>query len=212
MAGGSAVGYSYAAMQRLPRLVLASTSRYRRALLERLRVPFDILAPGWEEVRFADPDATVLRNATGKAGAAAGVRPDAAILASDQVAFCDGRILEKPGTEESAREQLLWLSGKEHTLHTCVLLRMPDGVERSETVVARLRVRSLGPAEIAAYVRADLPLDCAGSYRSEGLGIVLFDSIRCDDPTAIEGLPLVATRRLLEDAGWKLLPTMEAAP
>jgi septum formation protein len=199
-------------MQRHPRLVLASTSRYRRALLERLRVPFDVLPPGWDEVRLADPGSTVLQNATGKAGAAAKVRPDDAILASDQVAFCNGRILEKPGTEEAAREQLLWLSGKEHTLHTCVVLRMPDGVERSETVVARLRVRCLEPAEIAAYVRADRPLDCAGSYRSEGLGIVLFDYLRCDDPTAIEGLPLVATRRILEDAGWTLLPPVEETP
>lgn len=199
-------------MQRHPGLVLASTSPYRKALLERLRVPFDVIAPGWDEVRLADPDATVLRNATGKAGSGARMRPDAAILASDQVAFCGGRILEKPRTEEAAREQLLWLAGKEHTLHTCVVLRMPDGLERVETVVARLRVRPLTEEDAAGYVRADRPLDCAGSYRSEGLGIVLFDYIRCDDPTAIEGLPLVATRRILEDAGWRLLPAVEAAP
>jgi septum formation protein len=192
-------------MQRYPLLVLASTSRYRKALLERLRVPFEVVAPPWTEVRLTDPGLTVLQNSMGKARAAAHERPTAAILASDQVAFCEGRILEKPGNELAACEQLAWLAGKEHELHTCVLLRTPDGVERSETNVARLRIRSLDPDEIASYVHADLPLDCAGSYRSEGLGIVLFDYIRCEDPTAIEGLSLVATRRLLEDAGWDLL-------
>jgi septum formation protein len=206
MAGGRSVGYPGAAMQRHPELVLASTSRYRKALLERLRVPFEVVAPGWDEVRLDDPDLTVLQNARGKAGVAAMARPRAAILASDQVAYCDGRILEKPLAEEAACEQLAWLSGKEHTLHTCVLLRTPDGIERFETAVARLRVRTLGADAIAAYVRADLPLDCAGSYRSEGFGIVLFDYLQCEDPTAIEGLPLVATRRLLEEAGWRLLP------
>jgi len=192
-------------MTRNPGLILASTSRYRKALLERLRIPFDVLAPHWDEVRLADPDLTVIENAMGKARAAALERPDAAILASDQVAFCQGRILEKPGIEERAREQLMWLSGREHTLHTCVLLRTPDGFERSETVVARLRIRLLDEAEIAAYVGAERPFDCAGSYKSEGLGIVLFDYMRCEDPTAIEGLPLIATRRILEDAGWVLI-------
>jgi septum formation protein len=205
MAEDRGLGYSETAMRRNPKLVLASTSRYRKALLERLRVSFEVVAPRWDEVRLADPDLTVLENAMGKARSAALARPDAAILASDQVAFCEGRILEKPGTEEKACEQLAWLSGREHTLHTCVLLRTPDGFERSETVVARLRVRQLDSAEITGYVRADSPLDCAGSYRSEGLGIVLFDYLRCEDPTAIEGLPLVATRRILEDAGWTLL-------
>jgi septum formation protein len=193
-------------MEQHPTLVLASTSRYRRALLERLRVPFEVVAPQWTEVRLTDPGLTVLQNAMGKARSAAQARPAATILASDQVAFCEGRILEKPGGVDAACEQLAWLAGREHELHTCVLLRTPDGVERSETIVARLRIRSLSPEEIASYVRADLPLDCAGSYRSEGLGIVLFDYLRCEDPTAIVGLPLVATRRLLEDAGWKLLP------
>lgn len=193
-------------MRTLPELVLASTSRYRRGLLARLHVPFEVLAPAWDEVRLGDPDATVLENARGKARAAARVRPDCAILASDQVAYCAERILEKPGTEEAAREQLGWLAGREHTLHTCVLLRMPEGTERSEIVVARLRIRPLSAEKIASYVHLDRPLDCAGSYRSEGLGIALFDYLRCDDPTAIEGLPLIATRRLLEETGWALPP------
>ncbi|MBM3287743.1 MAG: Maf-like protein [Candidatus Eisenbacteria bacterium] len=192
-------------MRDQPPLVLASTSRYRRALLERLRVPFDLLAPDWSEVRLATPGETVLVNARGKARAGALRRPGAAILASDQVACCDGRTLEKPGTPERACEQLAWLAGREHELHTCVVLRMPDGAEESETVVAHLRMRPLSPDQIVSYVRLESPLDCAGSYMSEALGIVLFEYLKCDDPTAIIGLPLIAVRRLLERAGWDLL-------
>lgn len=192
-------------MRDLPPLVLASTSRHRRALLERLRVPFELHAPDWNEVRLATPGETVLENARGKGRAGARRRPDAAILASDQVAWCEGRMLEKPGTPERACEQLAWLAGREHELYTCVLLRMPDGAEASETIVAHLRLRALSPDQIVSYVRLETPLDCAGSYMSEALGIVLFEHIRCDDPTAIVGLPLIAVRRLLERAGWDLL-------
>lgn len=192
-------------MDRLPQLILASTSPYRRALLARLRVPFDVVAPAFEEVRLDDPDATVRTNALGKARAAAVNHPDAAILASDQVAYCEGRTLEKPGTPEVAIEQLTGLAGREHTLHTAVVLRLPDGREGEGTIVARLRIRPLTRQQIAAYVRLESPLDCAGSYKSEGLGTVLFEWIRCDDPTAIEGLPLTTTSRLLEKAGWNLL-------
>lgn len=197
-------------MRRLPDLILASTSRYRRALLERLRIPFEVLAPAWEEIRALGPDETVRVNALGKARAAAAARPEAAILASDQVGWCGGRILEKPGTIEAACGQLAWLAGREHTLHTCVVLRAPDGTEREATVVARLRVRPLQPEEIAAYVRLDAPLDCAGSYKTESLGIALFESLQCDDPTAIEGLPLIAVCHLLREAGWAVPPAVGA--
>lgn len=199
-------------MAQRPTLILASTSRYRRALLERLQVPFEVLSPAWDEVRLSDPDTTVSVNALGKARAAAKERPDAAILASDQVAWCDGQILEKPGTPEAACRQLALLAGREHQLFTCVALRTPEGREREETVVAHLRVRPLTPEQIAGYVRLEAPLDCAGSYKSEGYGIVLFESLRCDDPTAIEGLPLISTRRLLEEAGWDCLPVAEREP
>jgi septum formation protein len=198
-------------MQQLPPLILASTSRYRRALLERLRVPFETLAPAWEEVRLDEPDATVLANALGKTRAAARARPEAAVLASDQVGWCAGRILEKPGTPEAARAQLTWLAGREHTLHTSVVLRTPDGREAEETIVARLRVRALRAEEIAAYVRLDEPLDCAGSYKTEALGIALFEALQCDDPTAIEGLPLITVCRLLRSAGWEIPPPDETA-
>ena len=193
-------------MERLPDLILASTSRYRRALLERLRIPFEVLVPVWDEIRAPGPDETVRVNALGKARAGAAVRPEAAILASDQVGWCGGRILEKPGTAEAACGQLAWLAGREHTLHTCVVLRTPNGRERETIVVARLRVRSLTPEQIAAYVRLDAPLDCAGSYKTESLGIAIFESLQCDDPTAIEGLPLIAVCRLLREAGWEIPP------
>lgn len=193
-------------MKPLPPLILASTSRYRRALLERLRIPFEALAPAWDEIRLGEPDGTVRSNALGKARAAARNRPDAAILASDQVGWCAGRILEKPGTPDAAREQLAWLAGREHTLHTAVALLTPSGDETLEIIVARLRVRPLRPDQIASYVRLDDPLDCAGSYKTESLGIALFDSMECDDPTSIEGLPLIAVCRLLRSAGWEIPP------
>lgn len=193
-------------MKPLPPLILASTSRYRRALLERLRISFEALAPAWDEIRLGDPDGTVRANALGKARAAARNRPDAAILASDQVGWCAGRILEKPGTPDAAREQLAWLAGREHTLHTAVALLTPSGDETLEIIVARLRVSPLRPDQIASYVRLDDPLDCAGSYKTESLGIALFDSMECDDPTAIEGLPLIAVCRLLRSAGWEIPP------
>lgn len=207
LGGDPKIGYPSIAMEQLPTLILASTSRYRRVLLERLRVPFEVMAPEWDEVRMPDADATVQANAAGKARSASKARPEAAILASDQVAYCDGRILEKPGTEAAAREQLAFLAGREHSLHTCVVLRMPDERERDETTIARLKIRELTSEQIASYIRLDSPLDCAGSYKSEKLGIALFEYLRCDDPTSIEGLPLIATRRLLEAEGWSSLHT-----
>ncbi len=205
VATSALVRYPDASMNGLPELILASTSPYRRALLDRLRIRYETIAPAWEEVRVeGDPDATVRANALGKARAGASARPAAAILGSDQVAWCSGRLLESPGNPERAAEQLAWLAGREHTLHTCVALRMPDGHETARTVVAHLWMRSLAQEEIDRYIRHEDPVDCAGSYKFESLGIVLFDRITCDDPTAIQGLPLIATRRLLESAGWRL--------
>ena len=206
------MGYPSGAMAHRPTLILASTSRYRRALLERLRVPFEVAAPPWSEVYLSDPDTTVSANALGKARSVAAERPDAVILGSDQVAWCDGQIIEKPGTPEAACSQLALLAGREHALYTCVALRMPDGREREETVVANLRMRPLSSEQIASYVQIDSPLDCAGSYKIEGYGIVLFDSLRCEDPTAIEGLPLISTWHLLEEAGFDCPPVAGREP
>jgi septum formation protein len=192
-------------MNELPELVLASTSPYRRTLLDRLRIRYEAIAPAWEEVRIEeDPDATVRANALGKARSGSQARPGAVVLGSDQVAFCSGRLLEKPGSAERAAEQLTWLAGREHTLHTCVALRMPDGREQDSTVVAHIWVRPLTREQIDSYIRHEDPIDCAGSYRFESLGIALFERIVCEDPTAIQGLPLISTCRLLEWAGWRL--------
>jgi septum formation protein len=202
------IEYPSGSMTERPKLILASGSPYRRALLGRLGVAFETLVPTFEEVRLGDPNDTVRANAVGKARSVAVHQPNAAILASDQVAYCEGEIFEKPGTHDAACAQLGRLNGRAHTLHTCVLLRRPDGTEEEEIVIARLRIRSLSEEQISTYVRLEAPLDCAGSYKSEGLGIVLFDYLRCDDPTAIEGLPLISTRKLLERAGWKSFPPL----
>ncbi len=204
---GAKIRYPLGAMGTRPRLILASTSPYRRALLERLRLPFAVVSPRWDEVRLEDPTATVRANSLGKARAVAAIYPEEAILASDQVAYCEGRILEKPGTASVAEEQLGWIAGREHTLHTCVVLRQSSGTEEYKTIVARLKVRALSSEQISSYVRLEAPLDCAGSYKGEGLGISLFEYLRCDDPTAIEGLPLITTCKLLLNAGFDPLET-----
>lgn len=202
---GPAAGYASSIVKSPPSLVLASTSRYRKALLERLRIPFDVSKPDWDEVRLGNPADTAQANATGKARSVAATRGGtAAVLGSDQVCWCDGVQFDKPMTAKAACTQLRALSGREHELHTAVALVLPGGVARTGAVVARMRVRPLTSAAIASYVATDQPLDCAGSYRIESLGIVLFEYVRCDDPTSIEGLPLIATARLLEECGWTL--------
>lgn len=184
-------------------LILASTSRYRRALLDRLGVPYEAVAPDYVEETpdGADPEALVLAHAEGKARSVAATHPDAWILGSDQVAVLDEEILGKPGSAERARAQLRRLSGREHALLTAVVLldartgQVNRHLERTE-----IRIRELTDAEIADYVDRDDPVDCAGSYKAEGLGITLFDHQRGDDPTAIVGLPLIAVSRMLRGA------------
>jgi septum formation protein len=191
-----------------PELVLASTSPYRKELLARLRLPFTAVSPAFTEVSPPEPvtpdevRAAVLENARGKALSLGRHRPQAVILASDQLGECLGRLLRKPGTLERALEQLRFLSGKEHRLHTAVVLYQAAGeVLRTEVITSTLRIRPLPEEELRRYLEKERPLDCAGSYISEGLGIALFEYLRGDDPTAIIGLPLLATCRLLEEAG-----------
>lgn len=189
-----------------PRLVLASTSRYRRELLQRLGVPFDAIAPGVDETPREDeaPDTLVERLACAKAAAVAAACPTACVIGSDQLAAFDGRILGKPGGPEAASAQLAAMSGRDVTFLTavCVMRAGRDiGLHVDRTVV---RFRRLEPAEIERYVEAEQPYDCAGSFKSEGRGIALFDAIRSDDPTALIGLPLIATARLLRAAGYAL--------
>ena len=191
------------------RLVLGSTSRYRRELLERLRLPFDVARPDTDETPLPGeaPAALAARLAAAKAGAVAQAEPDAWVLGSDQVAELDGRPLGKPGGREGAIAQLAAMSGRAVAFHTAVcLLRggAGDGASFSAADTTLVRFRRLAPAEIARYVDAEQPYDCAGSFKSEGFGIALFEAIETTDPTALVGLPLIATAGLLRRAGFAL--------
>jgi septum formation protein len=186
------------------RLVLASTSRYRRELLERLRLPFDVARPDTDEAPLPQeaPATLASRLAAAKAAAVARLDPAAWVLGSDQVAELDGRPLGKPGGREAAIAQLSAMSGRTVAFHTGVCLLREGGASFSAADVTRVRFRALDTAEIARYVDAEQPFDCAGSFKSEGLGIALFDAIESSDPTALVGLPLIATARLLRQAGF----------
>lgn len=189
-------------------LILASTSRYRAALLARLGVPFDVDAPGVDESPLAGETAGGLcvRLAEAKARAVAARHPTALVLGSDQLADCEGRHVGKPGTLERAREQLRFLSGRTVVFHTGVaLVDATTGVARAERVDVTSTLRRLSDAEIDDYLDREAPFDCAGSVKSEALGIALFERIENDDPTALVGLPLIATCRLLRAAGVDVL-------
>lgn len=190
-----------------PPLVLASTSVYRKALLERLRIPFECVPPGVDESRFhataADPIHLATSLARAKAEAVASIRPSAIVIGSDQVAEVDRSVLEKPGDRENACAQLEKLAGRTHRLHTAFTVLGP-GFAETDVVTVRLQMRALDRDAIERYVDADRPLDCCGSYRIESLGIALFDSIDAEDATAIEGLPLIRLARRLREAGYSL--------
>ena len=188
----------------MPRLILASTSAYRRALLERLGLPFDTARPDVDETPQPDepPAALAVRLARAKAEAVAAGAGDAWTIGSDQVAELDGRPLGKPGTAENAVAQLRAMSGREVRFHTALCLAGPDGRRFEHLDLTVVRFRTLGEDEIARYVERERPLDCAGSFKCEGLGIALFEAIDNRDPTALVGLPLIATARLLREAGF----------
>jgi septum formation protein len=191
-----------------PRLVLASSSRYRRELLERLRVPFDVIVPDIDETPLdgETPDATALRLSLAKARAAAAHAPGALVIGSDQVATFDGRQIGKPGTHDNAVGQLRAMRGKSVAFHSALcLFDSRSGEAQSADVVTRVRFRDLSDAEIEAYLLAETPYDCAGSAKSEGLGIALLDAIDSNDPTALVGLPLIELSRMLRAAGFPLL-------
>lgn len=189
-----------------PPLVLGSTSPYRRDLLDRLRLPFTCGRPDVDETPRAGEDPAVLaaRLAQAKAQDVAGRTPGAWVIGSDQVAALDGRPLGKPGGRDAAIAQLSSMSGRSVIFHTALALARAgqptlQAQDRTEVVF-----RALHADEIARYVDAEQPFDCAGSFKCEGLGIVLFEAIRSDDPTALVGLPLIATARLLRAAGYAL--------
>lgn len=191
-------------MTAAPPLVLASTSRYRRELLERLRLPFDTVAPGVDETPLDGeaPAALALRLALAKAREVAARRPEACVIGSDQVADLAGRPLGKPGNHERAVEQLQAMRGREVVFQTAVAVVCRDtGFERALLAPVRVQFRELSDAEIERYLRLEQPYDCAGSAKSETLGIALLTSIESDDPTALVGLPLIRTCALLREAG-----------
>ncbi|MEW4567853.1 Maf family protein [Tautonia sp. JC769] len=187
-------------------LILASTSPYRRALLERLGLPFRCRAPGVDEDQFKavglPPRELADRLAIAKADAVARLEPDprSIVIGSDQLVAFEGRVLGKPGSVERAVEQLLSLAGREHELITAMAVIQGTNVVQ-HTDVARLRLRPLSRAEIERYILADRPIDCAGSYKLEARGVALFDRIVSDDHSAITGLPLIALTTILRDLG-----------
>ena len=185
-------------------LVLGSTSVYRRELLQRLRLPFTVMAPEVDETPqpHEAPDALALRLALAKAHAVAAQQPEAVVIGSDQVADLAGHALGKPGTHERATEQLRLMSGHSVVFQTAVaVVCHATGFEQALLAAVEVRFRPLSDAEIERYLRAEQPYDCAGSAKSEGLGIALLDAIDSDDPTALIGLPLIRTCRMLRAAG-----------
>ena len=189
-------------------IILASTSSYRAELLERLQLPFTAVAPDLDETPLEGetPSALVARLASGKAQAMAAQFETGLVIGSDQVAVLGQDILGKPGTEDRSRAQLTRLSGNEALFLTGLcLLNAETGNQRLTVSENRVQFRNLEASEIADYVRREQPLDCAGAFKSEGLGIALFDSIGGDDPNALIGLPLIELCAMLRKEGVSVL-------
>jgi septum formation protein len=195
-------------------LVLGSTSRYRQELLQRLRIPFTVAAPAVDEAPQPGeaPAALALRLALAKAHAVAAAFPDAVVIGSDQVADLDGLPMGKPGTHERAVAQLRQMRGRTVVFQTAVaVVCQASGFEQASLAAVKVRFRDLSDDAIEYYLRTEQPYDCAGSAKSEGLGIALLEAIDSDDPTALVGLPLIRTCRLIEAAGIRLLGAKAAA-
>lgn len=187
-----------------PPLILGSTSRYRRELLERLGLHFTVVAPRVDESPRAGerPAELALRLALEKARAVAALHPDAVVIGADQVADLDGEAIGKPGDHGRAVAQLRRMSGRRVVFQTALAVARPAaGFERAMLAAVQVRFRSLSDAEIERYLRLEQPYDCAGSAKSEGLGVALLEAIESDDPTALVGLPLIRTCALLREAG-----------
>ena len=197
------------------RLVLASTSRYRSELLQRLRLSFTVRAPGVDEAAGVDeaPRALALRLALAKADAVADLDRDAVVIGSDQVAELDGAAVGKPGDHARAVAQLRSMSGRTVVFHTAVAVAcLESGFRAAEVASVTVRFRDLSDVEIEHYLRAEQPYDCAGSAKAETLGIALLEAIESDDPTALIGLPLIRTSALLRRAGINPLTPVTAPP
>lgn len=191
------------------RLILASSSRYRKALLERLTLPFECISPDIDESRKPGEPATALvqRLAREKSAEVARQHPGAIVIGSDQLAELDDDVLGKAGSTAAAEAQLARLSGREVRFLTAVsVVSETAGGEHLD--ITTVQMRTLSASEITRYVAIEQPLDCAGSFKSEGLGAALFDAVSTDDPTALVGLPMIATARLLRAAGIDPLQTL----
>jgi septum formation protein len=189
-------------------VILGSTSVYRRELLSRLRIPFDVQAPDVDETPLSNESPLQLaqRLALAKAHAVAQKFPESVVIGSDQVADLDGLALGKPGNFERATKQLRQMRGKTVVFQTAVaVVCHATGFVAQDCAAVNVVFRDLSDAEITAYLLAETPYDCAGSAKSEGLGIALLSSIDSDDPTALVGLPLIRTCNMLRTAGVKLL-------
>lgn len=189
-----------------PLLILASGSRYRAELLNRLHLPFTQQSPDVDETPLKDEAAAPLasRLALAKAQAVAALAPEAWVIGSDQVCSCEGQLLGKPGSHDKAIEQLQFLSGKYSTFITAVTLLRAGGASYRDCDTTVVKFRKLSASEILRYVDAEPAYDCAGSAKIEGLGITLTAEVQSRDPTALIGLPLIATARLLRKAGFTL--------
>ncbi|NII05986.1 Maf family protein [Luteibacter anthropi] len=186
-----------------PTVILASTSHYRAGLLRRLLEHFEQASPGTDEDHRTNeaPATRAARLAEAKARAVASSRPGTVVIGSDQVADLAGTVLDKPGTVHAAHRQLAASSGREVIFHTAVCVIDAQGDALLHVDETRVSFRELTQADIERYVERERPLDCAGSFKCEGLGIALFEKIVNEDPTALVGLPLIATSRLLRKAG-----------
>lgn len=198
------------AYHHLPRLILASSSQYRRELLSRLHIPFECISPDMDESPLPGeaPHATALRLARLKAATVAEQAPGALVIGSDQVATLDGAQIGKPGTHENALQQLRMMRGREVVFHTALCLwdgRMPDTQAAAQTQIENVKTivtfRDLPDEELDSYLRIERPYDCAGSAKNEGLGIALLEKIESTDPTSLTGLPLIALCTMLRRAG-----------
>ncbi len=187
-----------------PSLILASSSRYRRELLQRLRLSFESISPDLDESPLPGeaPADLARRLALAKAQAVASIHPDAVVIGSDQVADLDGQAIGKPGTHERATAQLRQMSGRRVVFQTAVaVVRRDTGYQRCELAAVAVEFRALADEQIERYLRLEQPYDCAGSAKCETLGIALLAAIHSDDPTALVGLPLIRTSMMLREAG-----------
>jgi septum formation protein len=196
-----------------PSLILASSSRYRREVLEKLHLPFQCVSPEIDETPLEDesPEQTSLRLAESKARKVAQAYPNALIIGCDQVATVDGLQIGKPGNHDNAVKQLTMLSGKEVIFHSAICLYNSANQHMQSTIAPYyVKFKSLSPGQIETYLRLEQPYDCAGSAKSEGMGIALLEYMRGDDPNALIGLPVIMLVDMLMQAGVDVLSTSRA--